>query len=431
MNTLPSILCILLILPIYGFAEGNVIFIHPDGTGLGHWTAGRLIKAGPDGNLNWDRLERLATYRPHQQNWLSTTSQAGGTVHAYGKKVHHDSYGMNRNQPLTSASGKPHSIMTEAMHAGIRCGIVNTGHITEPGTGVFLASSVNRGNRTELAKKIIMSGAEVIFAGGENLMIPEGETGVHGGTGMRTDGVNLLDLARELGYTVIFTREELLKLPPDAGRVLGVFAAWATFNFDTEEALADAGLPTYDPEAPTVAEMTAKAIELLSSDPDRHFFLMVEEEGTDNFSNVGNARGMLDAVLRADDAIGKALAFLERQPERNTLLLVGADSDAGSPSIVAPRNASPDAPLPERTHTGADLDGQEGTGTRPFLSQPDALGQRHPFGIAWPYRHDMPTGCVTRAHGYRSELLGSGVDNTDLFTIMHTVLFTPGPTLTP
>lgn len=66
---------------------GSVIFLHPDGTGLGHWNAARLVSAGPDGDLNWDRLERLAAYRVHQKGWLATTSNAGGTVHAYGKKV--------------------------------------------------------------------------------------------------------------------------------------------------------------------------------------------------------------------------------------------------------------------------------------------------------------------------------------------------------
>ena len=65
---------------------GSVVFIHPDGAGLGHWNAGRLLAAGPDGTLNWDRMERLAAYRVHQKDWLGTSSHAGGTVHAYGQK---------------------------------------------------------------------------------------------------------------------------------------------------------------------------------------------------------------------------------------------------------------------------------------------------------------------------------------------------------
>lgn len=59
----------------------------------------------------------------------------------------------------------------------------------------------------------------------------------------------------------------------------------------------------------------------------------------------------------------------------------------------------------------------------PFLSKPDAMGVRHAFGIAWPYRSDMPGSVVNKAHGYRDELLKSTVDNRDIFHIIHKVLF--------
>jgi hypothetical protein len=34
-----------------GPRTGSVIFIHPDGTSTAHWTACRLLYAGPDGDL--------------------------------------------------------------------------------------------------------------------------------------------------------------------------------------------------------------------------------------------------------------------------------------------------------------------------------------------------------------------------------------------
>lgn len=401
---------------------GSVVFIHPDGTGLGHWNAGRLLAAGPDGDLNWDRMERLAAYRVHQKDWLATSSHAGATVHAYGKKVATDSYGMDRDQPLTAASGRDQSIMREAMEAGVRCGIVNSGHIAEPGTGVFLASSPTRQDKTGIAAKIVRGGADVIFCGGERFLLPEGEKGAHG-VGVRTDGVNLLEEARGEGYMVIFTREELLSLPSEVERVLGIFADTDTYNSMPEARLAEAGLETYDPAAPTFAEMTAAALRILGNDPERRFFLVAEEEGTDNFSNANNAKGMLDAVLRADAAIGEVLAFAEARPERNLLVLVGADSDAGHPTIWSPYGYKPDAPLPPQTGTGADLDGVGGAGTAPFVTKPDAFGNRHAFGIAWPTSYDFQGSTVTRAHGYRADLLPSTLDNTGIYRILYQVLF--------
>lgn len=402
---------------------GSVIFLHPDGTGLGHWNAARLLAVGPDGDLNWDRMDRLAAYRVHQKGWLSTTSHAGATVHAYGKKVVRDSYGMDGQTPLQAVSGKDWSIMREAMEAGIRCGIVNSGHIGEPGTGVFLASSLTRRDVTGIAKTILESGADVIFTAGEVFLLPEGMTGVHGEEGRRTDGLNLLEAAKERGYTVIFTREELLALPADVEKVVGIFAAVNTYNSISEADLAERGLQAYEPGTPTVAEMTAAALKVLSSDPDRRFFLMTEEEGTDNFSNATNASGMLEATMRADQAIGEALAFQEAHPDRPVLVLVGSDSDAGHPLVWAPYQLSPKNPLPPKTETGADLDGVDGTGTLPFLSKADAFGNRYAFGIAWPTSHDAQGATVAKAHGYRSGLLPVNLDNTGIYPILYQVLF--------
>ena len=406
---------------------GSVVFIHPDGTGLGHWNAARHLYVGPDGMLNWDRMERLAAYRAHQKNWLSTTSHAGATVHAYGKKVHFDSYGMDQKQPLTAASGKKLSIMEEAMAEGLRCGIVNSGHIGEPGTGVFLASSPSRGMVESIAADILESGADVIFCGGEIYLLPEGVTGHHGEEGIRKDGRNLLEEARERGYKVIHTREELMDLPADTEKVIGIFAATDTYNDRKEADLEKAGLPTYDPEAPTFDEMTEVALRLLSQDPKERFFLVAEEEGTDNFSNAVNARGMLDAIGRADKAIGHVMDYQEENPERNTLLLVGADSDAGHPTVWAPIRPGEDYLLPETSRSGAELDGVDGTGGRPFLSKPDQYGNRHPFGIAWATTGDFPGSDVIKAHGFGSEHLGVTVDNTKPYAIMYRVLFGRAP----
>ncbi|HKJ91130.1 MAG TPA: alkaline phosphatase [Oceanipulchritudo sp.] len=401
----------------------SAVFIHPDGTGLGHWNAARLLYAGPDGMLNWDRMERLSAYRVHQKNWLSSTSHAGATVHAYGKKVHYDSYGLDREEPITALSGKPLTIMEEAMTEGIRVGIVNSGHIGEPGTGVFLARNNKRSNIAEIAVEVLESGADLIFCGGEIHLLPDGVKGRHGEAGVRADGRDLLEEARGRGYTVIYTREELLKLDPATEKVIGIFAARNTYNDEKEAVLKKRGLETYNPGEPTFDELVAKALAVLAHDPERDFFLVAEEEGTDNFSNKTNARGMLDAMGRADRAIGLTMDFITANPERPTLLVVAADTDAGHPAIWAPRNADGSFTLPERTSSGAELDGIEGMGGKPFMSQPDAYGNRYPFGIAWATSGDFQGSVVAKAHGYGSEHLGVTVDNTGIYPILYSVLF--------
>lgn len=415
---------LLLLLSTSSFAfSGSAIFIHPDGSGLGHWNAARLIIAGPDGQTHWDRLEHLAAYRPHQANWLSTTSHAGATVHAYGKKVHWDSFGLDRDQPIQSASGFDGTILEEAKKAGFRTGLVNSGHIAEPGTAVFASRSDSREKVEEITAQLIDNGADILFSGGEIYCLPVGETGFFGEDGIRTDGRNLITEARRAGYLVIHTREELFNLPSDTRKVLGLFAANHIFHDQAEEVLAESGLPNYEPDAPSLAEMTRTALRILGSDPDTDFLLVAEEEGSDNFSNYNNASGMLDAMIRADEAIGVALEFMESQPERDTLLLVTADSDAGHPTVYAPRGLSAADPLPHSVLNGAPLDGRNGSGSLPFVAKVDSFGTEHSFGIVWATLDDMPGSAVLKAHGNGAADLPVNIDNTEVFLILHKALF--------
>ncbi|MBS3936141.1 MAG: alkaline phosphatase [Sulfuritalea sp.] len=249
---------------------GNVIFLHPDGTGLNHWTAARIYWKGPDGSLNWDRLPQMAAYRGHMLETLTGTSNGGATVHAFGYKVEGlGSFGKDGNgnaipptdRFINALSGYPGSILREAANQGYPTGLVNDGNVGEPGTGAFAAEVGNRDNWNAIALQIIAGrdGAlpaknstdkapVVILGGGERNFLPTGTPAcapqsagaalqqgvatypldcmVHtldwskpGGTAGplgigrvatpdRTDGRNLLAEAADAGYLVIRTRAE-------------------------------------------------------------------------------------------------------------------------------------------------------------------------------------------------------------------------------
>ncbi|MBY0458962.1 MAG: hypothetical protein K2V38_16620, partial [Gemmataceae bacterium] len=90
---------------ITGPAPGSVIFLHPDGSGANMWQAARLVIAGPDGQMNWDQLPTMALYRGHLSDALAATSNAGGTIHAFGVKVRGASFGNDNGDPIRAASG--------------------------------------------------------------------------------------------------------------------------------------------------------------------------------------------------------------------------------------------------------------------------------------------------------------------------------------
>ncbi|MCS7053945.1 MAG: alkaline phosphatase [Ignavibacterium sp.] len=401
---------------------GSVIFIHPDGTGLSDWNALRLLKVGPDNDLNWDKLSGIGLYQGHIRNRATASSNAGATIHAYGVKADVDDFGMIDNEIPIAKSGQRLSIMQEAMKKGIYVGVINSGSIEEPGTAIFLASNDKRSHYTDIAKDVVQSGAHLIFSGGEDFLIPEGTKGRHSLNGKRKDNLNLIEWAKANGYEVVYTKEELLKLSPKkVDKILGVFAARSTFNDETEEELKSKGLPNYYPPAPTLSEMTKFALEFLAAKG--QFLLVVEEEGTDNFGNRNNANGKLEALSRADDAIGVALEFIEKNP--NTTLITASDSEAGGMEVSGYEIEGFDINknLPEKDSNGAPLDGIEGTGTKPFLSKPDKNGKVLPFAIAWSCYGDVTGGVVARAHGMNADKMQGKIDNTDIYRLIYLTLF--------
>ena len=407
----------------------NVIFFHPDGFGLAHWDALRTYVSGPNGKLNWDNLPHMAVYTGNMKDSLTGTSHGGATTHAYGVKVVADSFGLDGHEEITALSGKNMSIMEEAIRAGFATGLVQSGDLTEPGTAAFVSSVKERDMYGEIAKQVIESKVDVILGGGEGWLLPKGVAGRHG-AGARADGLNLIERARALGYTVVHNRDELMKLDAATRRVLGVFAHRHTFNDLPEEELRARGLPLYVAGSPTVTEMSEAALRILSQNPKstrQGTFLVVEEEGTDNLPNNSNAMGAFEAGRRADETIGVFIDFVSKNP--NTLLLLAADSNAGGMNFGHVPGATVGS-IP--VNTGKDgkfisipADGVAGADTAPFIAASDKAGNRLPFRVAWATRKDMAGGVLARAKGLNAELVSEMrvVDNTDIYRLMYYTLF--------
>lgn len=381
---------------------GNVIFFHPDGTGLSHWNAARMYWYGPDASLNWDQLPEMAVYRGHMADRLAGTSNGGATVHAFGYKVPGPgSFGQDGGgdpdeagslgRPIDALSGFSGSIMREAAAAGMPVGIVNDGDLPEPGTGVFLAEVGDRSLADDIAAQFFdgrpgFAGEplpKVLLGGGEGFFLPATapacgaeitpECHVHvdqvdGSGPARQDGRNLLREAVDLGYEVVRSRAEFealwgrIQAEPDfVPMVLGLFARDDIFNDTTEERLIALGLVddsladtregrlilwgsrpgTVGHDPPTAAEMNTMALELLrrhSVQAGLPFLLVSEVESTDNAANSANGIGTLRALRAADDCIGAFRRFIAENP--NTLLLSTADSDAGAVQVFSPAPVS-------------------------------------------------------------------------------------------
>ena len=418
-------------------SNNSVIFIHPDGTSPSHYAAGRFVSEGTDGRLNWDEMTDAGVYLGHMDDQIVATSNGGAVVHAYGIKSYSGSYGLDANgNPYTPLSGVGDlTIMEEAIAEGKATAVINSGFIAEPGTGVFLADAENRSDVTTITAQIVESGVNVIMGGGEIHYLPEGTVGRFGEEGIREDGRNLIEEAEAMGYTVIYDREDLESLPEDADKVLGIFAAEDTYNDTTEGTLQADGLVDENGELilygqsgnenpPTVAEMLQATLDLDTfENPDNGMFVVLEEEGTDNFGNNNNAAGTIAAVLRADEAIGIAQDYIDTV-NPDTLLITAADSGAGGlevddvhGEVVGTTKVQPpfDTEIP--------YDGQTGNNTTPFITAPDENGDVFEFGVGWAGVPDFAASIVSKTYGLNAEELPATVDNTGIYRLMYETLF--------
>jgi alkaline phosphatase len=406
---------------------GNgAIFFHPDGTSAGHWDAMRILNYGPDGLSNWDQLSAIAPYRGHLKDEITGTSNAGAVIHATGTLAHASSFGLDEeNAEIVSANGTTNTVMEDAVAAGLGTALLQSGSIIEPGTAAFVSEAERRAEYEEIALEVIESGVDIMLGAGEEWLLPEGVQGTFG-EGARTDGRNLIEEATAAGYTVVYTRDELLALPETATQVLGVFNVEDTFYDMTEGEARAEGLPYYLDSAPTIAEMMEFALPRVSAN-ENGFLIVAEEEGTDNMCNNGNAGGCLEALKRADDAFGVIASFIEQNP--NTFMVTASDSNAGGMQVVAAEDLidepTADSVLPATADNGAPVDGMEGSESKVFVSAPDANGEVHPFGIGWTTYGDVGSGVIARAHGLNAaEMLpASGIKNSDIYKVLYMTLF--------
>jgi len=111
----------------------------------------------------------------------------------------------------------------------------------------------------------------------------------------------------------------------DAVAALPVFGMFAWSHMDAE-----IDRPIYHPDEPSLADMTAKAIELLSQDREG-FFLMVEGSEVDWAGHANDPIWMVTDFIEFDEAVQVALDFAKR--DGKTLVLAYPDHNTGGMDI--------------------------------------------------------------------------------------------------
>jgi len=238
---------------------------------------------------------------------------------------------MNLNEifigPINLGNPNEFTILELAEKAGLSTGLVTTTRITHATPAAFYAHVDNRDNESEIAEQLLTSGVEVALGGGLGYFIPKESLSPLGGNGKRADGRNLLEKATSLGYMFVYNGTAFRELDINATeKLLGLFE-----NSHMEYELIRAR--SSDPD-PSLAEMTEKAISLLSKNQ-KGFFLMVEGGRIDHACHERSLENATMDTLAFDLAVGKALDFARKN--NDTLVIVTADHECGG-LVIQPEN---------------------------------------------------------------------------------------------
>jgi alkaline phosphatase len=304
----------------------NVIVLIPDGCDEAVQTLARWYKGG---DLQVDSMEGGGV-KSHMANSVITGSAAAATAFASGEKTTVRFLGVGpRTDDLLSIyqpgeMAPPYapvaSVLEAAKSRGMSTGLVATSRITHATPAAFGCHIEDRGWDNDIMEHLVYNNIDVVFGGGARHLIPKGEnyTTTFGDAwgGKRTDGENLMQVLLDRGYRFVDNGTDMNAL--GSGKVWGLF--------DDSHMQPDIDRQHFAVHEPSLAEMTGKAIELLSRNP-RGFFLMVEGSQVDWAGHANDPIYMTTDFLAFDEAVKVACDFADQ--DRRTLVLAYPDHNTG------------------------------------------------------------------------------------------------------
>ena len=318
----------------------NVILFIGDGMGPTVLTATRLYKVGEEGNLEMMKLTRSARIKTFSNDAQTTDSAPSMAAYTTGVKMNNEVIAMssdtkavapgkdaNGNKGVNncaSDNGKPvPTILELAKAAGKSVGAVTTTELTHATPAATYSHICHRDAAYAIAAQAVPGGAgfnqalgdgvDVLMGGGANHWTPYNSTSNKGG---RADGRDLTAELTAQGYRYVTTKDDLAGV--NSGKVLGLFSAKSHLDYELDRVAKGAANTQ-----PSLSEMTAKAIDLLSQNSPG-YFLMVEGGRIDHALHGTNAKRSLTDAVALDDAVKTALGKVDL---KDTLIVVTADHD--------------------------------------------------------------------------------------------------------
>ncbi len=319
-----NIFLFLLLLPAILFAQEvkpvkNVIVMISDGTSIGVYSAARWFKHY---NKMGERLQvdpyltgTVTTFSsnapigdsaPTGSTYATGVLQQTGNVAIHPQVSENDIYAVDASRTWQPAATILEAMKIEKQKA---VGLVVTCEFPHATPADFSSHHYKRSNYKALAPQMAYQNLDVMFGGGNGIL---------------TDDIR--QHFSQNGTTLFSNDRDALLNYEGEGKVWALFGDRAmTYDLDR------------NPEkVPSLAEMTEKALQLLSK-KENGFFLMVEGSHVDWAAHANDAAAVIHEFLAFDEAVGKVMNFA--QNDGNTAVVILSDHATGGLTIGS-RNCS-------------------------------------------------------------------------------------------
>lgn len=290
----------------------NFILLIPDGMSIGGVTLARWYSGKP---LAMDAIVS-GLVRTYNADGPIADSAPAGTAFATGHKSHSGFIGIlpekNTMPGLPALSSNDikrpvATVLEAAKRKGKATGIISISQVQHATPAAFTAHIDDRDRYDDIAEQQVNLGIDVVLGAGSKYLDPA----------KRADKKDLIAEIKKRGYRYVTTKTELASAN---SKVWGMFAPDAmSYDMDRDAA-----------KEPSLAEMTIKAIEILSKNTNG-FFLMVEGSKIDWASHATDPIGVISDILAFDAAVGEALRFAAM--DASTAVLFVPDHGNGGMTI--------------------------------------------------------------------------------------------------
>lgn len=449
----------------------NVILFVGDGLDPTTITAARIFdgqtrgEPGEENFLAFERFPHVAMSKTYNTNAQTPDSAGTMSAMATGVKTKMGAISVTDAAKIgdcaSSLGAQAETFVELAERAGLATGVVTTTRLTHATPAAAFAHVPDRdwerdtnlpegafaAGCRDIASQLIDfrygDGVDVAMGGGRVNFLPAemADPEDQNAKGGRRDGRDLIAewTAKSNSHAYVWNREGFDAVNPAAGpRVLGLFEP-SHMEYEADRA-SDAG------GEPSLAEMTRKAIDILSRDKDG-FVLLVEGGRIDHAHHAGNAARALKDTQAFSEAVAAAVGMTSA---KDTLIIVTADHGhtltfAGYPrkgsDILGLATASledqssadgyalagdgkPYTTLGYANGPGSVFFGKEKTGERkaPTAEEAKDLSYRQQATIPSPSESHGGQDVTIYATGPRAYLLGGVVEQNYIFHVIDDAL---------